>query len=255
MGCFCGFLPLAIFSHKVSSPYEPEATGRLTPPNPPASEGVSIPYEPEATGRLCRSELCSRSSHIKFQAPTNRKPHSDLRYPINSRVPQKSFNSLRTGRHIQTLQMKTQVFVFLTFQFPTNGKAHSDFPTRHYNPKTKQSFNSLRTGRHIQTTGGIEVEKIKRGFNSLRTGRHIQTKNALEIAVSNNAFQFPTNGKAHSDYGPNFVKGSKALKGFNSLRTGRHIQTSGARFDGSRVGVSIPYEREGTFRRHYRCYG
>ena len=87
-------------------------------------------------------------------------------------------------------------------------------------------------------------------------------------------FQFPTNGKAHSDYqrcaSKMIGRGSVSIpyeregtfrlntlqqkkdaeKSFNSLRTGRHIQTRGI----SRVPlhqrqrVSIPYEREGTFR-------
>ena len=63
-------------------------------------------------------------------------------------------------------------------------------------------------------------------FNSLRTGRHIQThiRRNDEIVFSISGFQFPTNGKAHSD--------------------GRTLTV----VDSGLERVSIPYEREGTFR-------
>ena len=87
-------------------------------------------------------------------------------------------------------------------------------------------FNSLRTGRHIQTqfNKSEEVDDVI-GFNSLRTGRHIQTEEEEEEEEGGE-------------------------ERFNSLRTGRHIQTlhtpCGCRRDDQKV--SIPYEREGTFR-------
>ena len=228
MGCFCGFLPLAIFSHKVSSPYEPEATGRLTPPNPPASEGVSIPYEPEATGRLCRSELCSRSSHIKFQAPTNRKPQADMKY----------------GKLINELGDMDM------FQFPTNGKAHSDSHKQGclcYSPFSV-SIPYEREGTFRQIVHFTQIFKYHhKSFNSLRTGRHIQTGLTINNVRGGIVFQFPTSGKAHSDMvGRLYVT---PRNGFNSLRAGRHIQTK-RKASSSENGstVSIPYEREGTFR-------
>ena len=61
-------------------------------------------------------------------------------------------------------------------------------------------------------------------------------------------FQFPSNGKAHSDPGMR-SEWMRCLFGFNSLQTGRHIQTKNLLFSKKRLKiVSIPFKREGTFR-------
>ena len=66
-------------------------------------------------------------------------------------------------------------------------------------------------------------------FNSLRTGRHIQTNSRCRNQWTQlDSFQFPTNGKAHSD---------RKEKNLCNLEESL---------------VSIPYEREGTFRRIYK---
>ena len=88
------------------------------------------------------------------------------------------------------------------FQFPSNGKAHSDpSGATQQLPTLMEGFNSLQTGRHIQT-GPItdtQLDKIL-GFNSLQTGRHIQTGELKsEEEYYGSEFQFPSNGKAHSD--------------------------------------------------------
>ena len=181
-----------------------------------------------------------------------------------------SFNSLQTGRHIQTIKESFERIDSLSFQFPSNGKAHSDARslTRHKN--ALYCFNSLQTGRHIQTTPGRSLCDSNGGFNSLQTGRHIQTQclvSEIFIKVSipfkregtfrhltrgtgtlqfsqfqfpsngkahsdvaefwmskyTESFKFPSNGKAHSDPGPGNTP--QKQRSFNSLQTGRHIQT------------------------------
>ena len=184
------------------------------------------------------------------------------------------FNSLQTGRHIQTIMILSTPLMM------------------------SQGFNSLQTGRHIQTLLGcffgnlnqLKVSipfkregtfrpsrctkclKIRRlSFNSLQTGRHIQTQppsshstNAESVSIPFKRegtfrppfpctylrriwFQFPSNGKAHSDHD---LRGSNPdHNSFNSLQTGRHIQTeTPAATAWKEILVSIPFKREGTFR-------
>ena len=87
-------------------------------------------------------------------------------------------------------------------------------------------FNSLRAGRDIQTRQDLRTDHPNKSFNSLRAGRDIQT------------------GKQPEDLS------LPIINRFNSLRAGRDIQTDNAlgKFIFG-IYVSIPYEREGTFRR------
>ena len=138
------------------------------------------------------------------------------------------------------------------FQFPSNGKAYPKtliffsivlfFPgfdslqtgkriqrqrhikrTSHQN----QSFNSLQTGKRIQSlTSKSQRSNCKSCFNSLQTGRHIQTRPYLHLSM---VVKF----------------------GFNSLQSGRHVQTNATDKNRylAKLAVSIPFNREGTFRR------
>ena len=138
------------------------------------------------------------------------------------------FNSLQTGRHIQTVSP--------VFASPWGG-----------------CFNSLQTGRHIQTYRPLIRFGIAQDcFNSLQTGRHIQTyrlrhgnerwvhwfqfpsngkahsdmfKNNIALTLAIVLFQFPSNGKAHSDLSKLTWVSAMSRRSFNSLQTGRHIQT------------------------------
>ena len=127
-------------------------------------------------------------SHM-FQFPSNGKAHSDRR-EIAPRwfailTDKESFNSLQTGRHIQTESEPLK-----------RGREY------------KKCFNSLQTGRHIQTQTRsflrFRSSVIRMlSFNSLQTGRHIQTPTCDTLLpdprMSSRRFQFPSNGKAHSD--------------------------------------------------------
>ena len=72
--------------------------------------------------------------YLKFQFPSNGKAHSDggCWRPSVTGPAANSFNSLQTGRHIQTRV--------------SSDSLHSTVYDR---------FNSLQTGRHIQTAGRI----------------------------------------------------------------------------------------------------
>ena len=109
-----------------------------------------------------------------------------------------SFNSLRTGRHIQREvwigQNKETAKVSIPYEregISKGGGSDSD-------GMATAGFNSLRTGRHIQSEPRRHQPIRARCFNSLRTGRHIQRKKIGGIpSDENREFQFPTNGKAY----------------------------------------------------------
>ena len=164
---------------------------------------VSIPFKREGTFRRTLEVALREIDVMMFQFPSNGKAHSDPHQARNGGRIDKGFNSLQTGRHIQTLTRKERLlFMLKKFQFPSNGKAHSDFVLTASVFAAPSCFNSLQTGRHIQTNlTEFSQNALNSSFNSLQTGRHIQTRQNHHPLNrrSRRTFQFPSNGKAHSD--------------------------------------------------------
>ena len=149
-------------------------------------------------------------------------------------------------------------------------------PAEEVDAPEKRGFNSLQTGRHIQTHHYGAVCKLKPSQVSIpfkREGSFRLVANANTIGV-NYMFQFPSNGKAHSDEQYLKTPVGRFVR-FNSLQTGRLIQTfafvfhllyfswfqfpSNGKAHSDRSGrayyrphdrVSIPFKREGSFRRN-----
>ena len=140
----------------------------------------------------------------------------------------RSFNSLQTGKRIQSL-----------------GK---DKALKNVN---EIGFNSLQTGKRIQSLlASILLLKMEMlSFNSLQTGKRIQSWCERRVCQQP-TFQFPSNGKAYPKQGPGFdsqqlhsfvsipFKRESVSKdcetetdsddsgcGFNSLQTGKRIQS------------------------------
>ena len=114
-----------------------------------------------------------------------------------------------------------------------------------------EGFNSLQTGRHIQTypstvtllrehcvsipfkREGTFRHEIVAGDNAdagvivsipfKREGTFRPTLPTTDLIENQTLFQFPSNGKAHSDC--SIILSSSMICSFNSLQTGRHIQT------------------------------
>ena len=109
----------------------------------------------------------------RFQFPSNGKayPKEMARFLISNA--DLSFNSLQTGKHIQ-----------------------SEVDRIDRNQIIR--FNSLQTGKHIQS----EVDRIDRNqiirFNSLQTGKQIQRQleEKYSALLDTPSFNFPSNGKA-----------------------------------------------------------
>ena len=143
-----------------------------------------------------------------------------------TRYPVSCFNSLQTGRHIQTSTNPTSKEVMEAFQFPSNGKAHSDVSTL---------LDATRFG-------AVSIPFKREG--TFRRAR-ARISNACGDFVS-----IPF--KREGTFRPSATRAVSICAGtssFNSLQTGRHIQTFERCRAYTPVKVSIPFKREGTFRR------
>ena len=147
----------------VSIPFKREGTFRpdtATEETDPAAENVSIPFKREGTFR----------------------PHTRITQKLSINC----FNSLQTGRHIQTRPgTGTNFRIKVSIPFKREGTFRPTIE-RPRKSQSHQSFNSLQTGRHIQTTQTMDprVEDIPVSFNSLQTGRHIQTGKTNGLIIS-----------------------------------------------------------------------
>ena len=87
---------------------------------------VSIPFKREGTFRLAANQSCHDVAN-KVSIPFKREGTFRHSKPWLNFNFLKSFNSLQTGRHIQTQKRSRAATGFGSgFQFPSNGKAHSD---------------------------------------------------------------------------------------------------------------------------------
>ena len=92
-----------------------------------------------------------KAEEKKFQFPSNGKAYPKRWVGLTRRRDKMSFNSLQTGRHIQSFTVSEDVKVSTTrFQFPSNGKAYPKDVKVSTTRKELAGFNSLQTGRHIQ---------------------------------------------------------------------------------------------------------
>ena len=188
-----------------------------------------------------------------FQFPSNGKAYTKA---SNGRLEPariyKSFNSLQTGKHIQSMCYQYRsINKACLFQFPSNGKAYTKLycsicrDTKIFNvsiPFKRESIYKV-CGMSFDSETMIEV-----GFNSLQTGKHIQSKSTIRLNKGSlKWFQFPSNGKAYTKEGiyirilkwtvsipfkrESIYKADNssdtredANMCFNSLQTGKHIQ-------------------------------
>ena len=139
------------------------------------------------------------------------------------------------------------------FQFPSSGKAYSNrFRKRRVPLRYTLSFNSLQAGKPIQTNYmPRSYMPVEIRFNSLQAGKPIQTSSTSITPSPQKLFQFPSSGKAYSNYTKLFQSGKwmlwfqfpssgKAYSNltslmrtykklirlcFNSLQAGKPIQT------------------------------
>ena len=185
----------------------------------------------------------------KFQFPSNGKVYPKITQ-MGKRCSNKykSFNSLQTGKCIQSIawriyrQVRERWFQFpsngkvypknvfwytdgrmeVLFQFPSNGKAYPKFSPSDPEYGSRFRFNSLQTGKCIQSISRrVTRAGVRTCFNSLQTGKCIQR------------WQLARKGGQQ--------------KSFNSLQTGKCIQSITQRTSerhSLHSQVSIPFKRE-----------
>ena len=187
--------------------------------------------------------------HKKFQFPSNGKLHSNVVALTIIAGIIVSFNSLQTGNCIQTSVRGGNVIVEIKFQFPSNGKLHSNLCSwRQCYSRDKVSIPFKRETAFKQ---GTSVSFLERGKVSIPFKRETAFKHRTRIRSQDIAseFQFPSNGKLHSN-GDQYVslnmpdlvsipfKRETAFKRSILRRPLRRKRT-----------VSIPFKRETAFKR------
>ena len=111
----------------------------------------------------------------------------------------KSFNSLQTGKCIQSERLSPAAFSSgLRFNSLQTGKCIQSYGLDEYGEVVYGGFNSLQTGKCIQRLGfeTFDIDSAMR-FNSLQTGKCIQRPGKFCDKGLQPRFQFPSNGKAY----------------------------------------------------------
>ena len=138
---------------------------------------VSIPFKRESIYKVIVEELNRSTATWSFNSLQTGK-HIQSQNENDGLIDiWLSFNSLQTGKHIQSLYQHAHVVrEHQEFQFPSNGKAYTKPSKISKRVCTIYSFNSLQTGKHIQSY----LRKKSRNF------------------WQGKKFQFPSNGKAYT---------------------------------------------------------
>ncbi len=138
---------------------------------------VSIPFKRESVskGRMPKEDR----KEIKFQFPSNGKAYPKRLPVLLSTGSEFGFNSLQTGKRIQSEKRKTPLKNLIYVSIPFKRESVSkEIP--------KRNFNGLSRKFQFPSNGKAYPKKNKRGFsygkircfNSLQTGKRIQRQNA-----------------------------------------------------------------------------
>ena len=110
---------------------------------------------------------------IPFKRESVSKAETEKKWFVSS----KSFNSLQTGKRIQSvleISVSDSTIVSIPFKRESVSK---DTNTEKASANLLKSFNSLQTGKRIQSgvSFGTTSTKTEESFNSLQTGKRIQS--------------------------------------------------------------------------------
>ena len=114
---------------------------------------------------------------MQVSIPFKRESISKVATPKWREYKTQGFNSLQTGKHIQSLKRdiieKITDRVSIPFKRESISKVKELRPE---NPLSSVRFNSLQTGKHIQSKAkrSTQIMTFEKSFNSLQTGKHIQ---------------------------------------------------------------------------------
>ena len=231
---------------------------------------VSIPFKRESISKV--RTLSKRCMHVwKVSIPFKRESISKVHSSPREQSRKRRFNSLQTGKHIQSFEeypqgISTQVSIPFKresiskaefnaaevehaiewFPFPSNGKA---YPKRSENHEAwrKHGTVSIPFKRESisKEIGDKEwIANRSKSFNSLQTGKHIQRRSMWPPRRRSVGFNSLQTGKPIQSGAKICLSKSRQVS-FNSLQTGKHIQRGYWRYKRyTRGAVSIPFKRE-----------
>ena len=134
---------------------------------------VSIPFKRESISKV--NLLIEQRPSLEVSIPFKRESISkEFAEAVASLGDLSGFNSLQTGKRIQSRMRRTGTMKSRKFQFPSNGKADPKANRRCCRSLDRRSFNSLQTGKRIQREEVVFGPYIFECFNSLQTGKRIQ---------------------------------------------------------------------------------
>ena len=207
-------------THLVSIPFKRESVSKVQPltttfPKSPVSipfkresvskvrvsvivketKEVSIPFKRESVSKDCRLMLLATVVPSFNSLQTGKRIQSTQE--MRMRFGRKSFNSLQTGKRIQSLMIGFLSLFAVTFQFPSNGKAYPKGQVLNQSchielefqfPSNGKAYPKGMNGRYLIAVGGG-------GFNSLQTGKRIQSCPHDDRTSDNNSFNSLQTGK------------------------------------------------------------
>ncbi len=137
---------------------------------------VSIPFERESLFKVVTQLSTRETWACLVSIPFERESlFKEVASEETDEIALESFNSLRAGKSIQSVNELTFEEFTRKFQFPSSGKVYSKELGKEKSKTIVNSFNSLRAGKSIQRSKKREkgLPPIK-CFNSLRAGKSIQ---------------------------------------------------------------------------------
>ena len=154
----------------------------------------------------------------KFQFPSNGKayPKKPSPKPLCS---QKSFNSLQTGKRIQSNYVPP---------YSVGGTYQVSIPFK------RESVSKVLTK--------INFSLLTTSFNSLQTGKRIQSEqHQIQLELHRVSIPFKRESVSKDEA---LLDRLRVGSGFNSLQTGKRIQRGGKHKMTIKIKVSIPFKRE-----------
>ena len=162
----------------------------------------------------------------RFQFPSNGKVYPKVKLVFLFRsLKRGSFNSLQTGKCIQSHPHVADLADITTFQFPSNGKVYPKFIRSKFRHFVLEEFQFPSNGKVYPKLRWTEVPPAWRMFQFPSNGKVYPKFSIVGLAIALGfLFQFPSNGKV---YPKRLLAQYQNIKrGFNSLQTGKCIQSS-----------------------------
>ena len=184
-----------------------------------------------------------------FQFPSNGKVYSKVNDALIDNLTYLSFNSLQTGKCIQSSKRSIDLMIHNLVSIPF--KRESVFKVRRSiiaSRKIFTSFNSLQTGKCIQRHFVKEADGVYLVFQFPSNGK-VYSKTLLEKRPQGTRSLVSIPFKRESVFKDNRRSRDNRTTSFNSLQTGKCIQSSKRSIDLMIHNlVSIPFKRESVFK-------